>query len=165
MYQSGTYVIYGVQGVCRVVGTEVQRVNRKKTEYLVLEPVEKAESRFYVPTQNPAALEKLRPVLSRDEMAEILSSSAVRADCWIPEENLRKQRYRDLVSGGDRLTILQMLCSLYRHREEQLSAGRKFHQSDDNFLRDAERLLCMEVALVMDMSNEEARAYLRQQLK
>ncbi len=165
MYQSGTYVIYGIQGVCRVVGTEVQRVNRKKSEYLVLEPVEKAESRFYLPTQNPAAMGKLRPVLSCDEMVEILASPEVHGDCWIPEENLRKQRYRDLISGGDRLSLLQMVSCLYRHKEEQLAAGRKFHQCDDNFLRDAERLLCMEVALAMGTSHEEARSYLRQQLK
>lgn len=165
MYQSGTYLIYGIQGVCRVVGTEVQRVNRKKTEYLVLEPIEKTESRFYLPTQNPAAMAKLRPVLTREEMVEVLASREVHSDCWIPEENQRKQRYRDLISSGDRLSLLQMLSCLYRHREEQMAAGRKFHQCDDNFLRDAERLLCVEVALVMDLTGEEAREYLRQQLK
>ena len=165
MYQKGAYVVYGIQGVCRVVGTEVQRVNRKKTEYLVLEPIEKGESRFYLPTQNPAVLEKLRPVLTCDEMRQILASPEIRVDCWIPEENHRKQRYRELVSGGDRLMLLQMLCCLYRQKEEQLALGRKFHQCDDNFLRDAERLLCVEVALSMGLSHEEARSYLRQQLK
>ena len=165
MYQSGTYVIYGIQGVCRVVGTEVQRVNRKKTEYLVLEPVEKSESRFYVPTQNPAALEKLRPVLSRDEMAQILSSSVVRADCWIPEENLRKQRYRDLISSGDRMALMQMVSSLYRYKTGQSEAGRKFHQCDENFLRDAEKLLSSEISLVLELMPEQALDYLRNQLK
>ena len=165
MYQSGAYVVYGIQGVCRVVGTEIQRVNKKKTEYLILEPLEKAASRFYLPTQNQAAMSKLKPVLTKDEMEMILGSSEVRAGCWVPEENQRKQRYRDLVSGGDRLSLLQMLFCLYRYREEQLAAGRKLHLCDDNFLRDAERLLCVEVALSMGMSLDEARSYLRLQLK
>ena len=41
----------------------------------------------------------------------------------------------------------------------------RFHQSDDNFLRDAEKLLSSEIALVMELSQEEARNYLREQLQ
>ena len=165
MYQSGAYVIYGSHGVCRVIGREVQRNNRVRTEYLVLEPIEKTESRFYLPTGNPAAIGKLKLVQTPTEMQEILASPEIHNGKWIPEENQRKQRYRELISGGDRMSLLQMLCVLYRHREEQLAAGRKIHQCDDNFLRDAEKLLCMEVSLVMGLSKEDARAYLRQQLK
>ena len=45
MFQSGDYVIYGIHGVCRVIGKEKQLVNRKRTEYLVLEPLGQVESR------------------------------------------------------------------------------------------------------------------------
>lgn len=165
MFQAGTYVVYGVHGVCRVVGTEKQLVNRKRTEYLVLEPVAQNESRYYLPTGNPTAMAKLKQILSADELRSLLASGEVRKDCWIKDENHRKQHYRDLVSGGDRVSILQMVYSLYRYREEQVAAGRKFHQSDDNFLRDAERLLSSEISLVLEMSMEEARDFLRTQLK
>jgi RNA polymerase-interacting CarD/CdnL/TRCF family regulator len=43
--------------------------------------------------------------------------------------------------------------------------GKKFHLADDNFLRDAEKLLASEIAVVMDMQPDEARNYLRNQLK
>lgn len=164
MYQSGEYVLYGIHGVCRVVGTEKQLINRKRTEFLVLEPLAQNESRFYLPTQNPTAIGKLKAVLSREEMLELLSSEQIREDCWIREENQRKQYYRDLISSGDRTALLQMVSSLYRYKDEQMAAGRKFHQCDDNFLRDAEKLLSSEISLVMDFSPEEARDYLRSQL-
>lgn len=165
MYQSGEYVLYGIHGVCRVVGTEKQLINRKRTEFLVLEPLAQNESRFYLPTQNPTAIGKLKAVLSREEMLELLSSEQIREDCWIREENQRKQYYRDLISSGDRTALLQMVSSLYRYKDEQMAAGRKFHQCDDNFLRDAEKLLSSEISLVMDFSPEEARDYLRSQLR
>lgn len=164
MYQSGTYVIYGIQGVCRVVGTEVQRVNRKRTEFLVLEPLAKTESRFYLPLQNAAAMEKLKPVMSRDELENLLVSPDIRQGNWISEENRRKQYYRELVTGYDRMALLQMLSSLYRYKDEQLALGRKFHQCDDNFMRDAERLLSVEVALIMELTVEEARYYLKERI-
>ena len=165
MYQIGDWVLYGIHGVCHVIGTEKRLVNRKRTQYLVLEPLSQTESRFYLPTENPAAMSKLQPVLSRDDLAALICSEEVRQDVWIAEENLRKQRYRDLIGSGDRIGLLKMISSLYRYKAAQLSAGRKFHQSDDNFLRDAEKLLASEIALVMELTPEAARDYLREQLK
>ena len=165
MYSAGDCVIYGIHGVCRVVGTEKQMVNRKRTEYLILEPMNQTESRYYVPTANSAAMAKLKQVISREEWDKLLTSDEIRQDNWIADENQRKQHYRDLISGGDRISILKMVAALYRYKEEQLAAGRKFHQSDDNFLRDAEKLLALELALVMEIPADQARDYLRQQLK
>ena len=164
MYQVGSYVVYGIQGVCRVVGTETQRVNRVKTEYLVLEPLDKHEAKFFMPTGNPSALAKLKPVLTAEEAIQLLESAGDDGGCWIPEENRRKQRYRELTSSGDRWALMQMLSALYRYRQVQLDEGRKFHQCDDNFLRDTERILCLEIALVLNMSVEDARADLRQRM-
>ena len=165
MYSAGDCVIYGIHGVCRVVGTEKQMVNRKRTEYLVLEPMNQTESRYYLPTANPAAMAKLKQVISREEWEKLLTSDEIRQDGWIADENQRKQYYRDLTSGGDRISIVKMVAALYRYKEEQLTAGRKFHQSDDNFLRDAEKLLASELALVMEIPADQARDYLREQLK
>ena len=164
MYQSGDWVMYGIHGVCRVIGTEKQLVNRKRTEFLVLQPTSGSESRFYLPTGNPTAMSKLKNVLSPEELREMLASEQIREDCWIREENLRKQRYRDLISSADRIAILQMVYALYRYKDAQAAAGKKFHQCDDNFLRDAEKLLISEISLVLEMSREEAKAYLRSQL-
>lgn len=164
MYQTGDWVVYGIHGVCRVIGLEKQLVNRKRTQYLVLEPTTGGESRFYVPTENPTAMAKLKRVLSREEMSALLLSDEIRQDCWIGEENLRKQHYRNLIAAGDRISLIQMVASLYRYKREQQAAGRKFHQCDDNFLRDAEKLLASEIALVMDFTQEQARDYLRAEL-
>lgn len=165
MFQRGEYVIYGIHGVCRVIGTEKQLVNRKRTEYLVLEPVGQAESRFYLPTGNEAAMAKLRPVLDAAGMRELLESVEIREGTWIADENTRKQYYRELVSCGDRNALLKMVSALYRYRADQYAAGKKFHQCDDNFLRDAEKLLASEIGMVLEISPEDARAYLREKLQ
>lgn len=157
--------MYGIHGVCRVVGTEKQLVNRKRTEFLVLEPMSQNESRFYLPTANPTAMAKLKEVLPTEELKSLLSSEEIREDVWIKEENLRKQTYRELINGGDRIALIKMVSTLYRYREAQTAAGKKFHQCDDNFLRDAEKLLSSEISLVLEMTQEEARNYLREQLK
>ena len=78
MYQIGDQVVYGIHGVCAVVELEYRMVDRKRVEYFALEPLDQPGARFYVPTQNQAALSKLRPVLSRAELEALLASNAVR---------------------------------------------------------------------------------------
>ena len=164
MFETGQWVLYGVHGVCRVMGTEKQLVNRKRTEYLVLEPLSRNESRFYLPTGNPTAMAKLKAVLSAGELEALLTSEEIREDVFIADENQRKQTYRELINSGDRTALLKMVTSLYRYREAQAAAGRKFHLCDDNFLRDAEKLLSSEIALVFEKTPEEAKAYLQEKL-
>ena len=158
------FVVYGVHGVCRVLGTEKQLVDRKRTEFLVLEPLAQTGSRFYLPVQNPTAMGKLKPVLTREELTQLLQSDSVRDDCWIPEESIRRATYRNLLSGADRLGLLQMVSTVYRYRCSQEMSGRKLYLCDENFLRDAEKYLSSEIALVMDIPVDQAKAFLREQL-
>lgn len=164
MYQIGEWVVYGIHGVCHIIGVEKQLVNRKRSQFLVLEPLARNESRFYVPLENPTALAKLKSVLTKEELTGLLECDTVREDAWITEENQRKQHYRELLASGDRISLMRMIANLYRYKEAQHAAGRKFHQSDENFLRDAEKLLSSEIALVMELPQDEARNYLRAQL-
>lgn len=164
MYSVGDLVMYGIHGACRITDLEERSVDRKRVCYFVLEPLEGSGAKFLIPTHNEVALAKLRPVLSRKELDELLHSSEVRRDVWIPDENQRKQRYRELISSGDRVALLQMVSTLHAHRERQMAAGRKFHLCDDNFLRDAQRLLSAEFALVLGLDAAQTEKYVLEAL-
>ena len=163
--QVGMQVVYGIHGVCSIIDVETRNVDRKKVEYFVLEPNEQPGARFYVPTHNQVAVSKMRPLLTPAELDALLTSEDTHKDCWVVDENQRKQKYRELINSGDRAALISMIRSLLKHKEDQLAAGRKFHQADDNFLRDAERLLTSEISLVMELPAEEARNYLREHLQ
>ena len=165
MYQIGDLVVYGIHGVCRIAAEEQKTIDRKRVVYLVLEPVSQAASRFLVPSHNSAAMAKLRPLLKEAEFEGLLSSSEAHMDSWIPEEGRRKLAYRELIASADPLRLAGMVYTLYRHKARQLELGKKVHQSDDNFLRDGERIIAGELAIVMDVPYPEALAYLRQQLQ
>lgn len=164
MYQIGDQVVYGIHGVCKIVDQEERVVDRKTVTYLVLEPVDQESSRYLIPTHNASAMAKLRPMLTVEELQSLLHSEEIRDGGWIREENLRKNTYRELITSGDRVELLKMLHSLYSHKKNQISAGKKVHLADDNFLRDAEKLLASEISVVMNLPAEEARAYLRKAL-
>ncbi len=164
MYQIGDQVVYGIHGVCHVADMEDRVIDRKRVTYLVLEPVGQDGSRYLVPTHNQAAMSKVRKMLNQQELEEMLRSEDVWADVWIRDENLRKQTYREKIGSGERAVLMQLVCTLYRHKAAQQEAGKKVHQCDENFLRDAEKLLAGEISVVMGMDFPGAIAYLRETL-
>lgn len=164
MYQTGDRVVYGIHGVCVVADQEQRKVDGKLVTYLVLEPVGQEGSRFLVPTHNALAMAKLSPMLTKEELEALLESEKVREDGWIADENRRKQLYRELIGSGDRGKLIHQVWILYRHKKNLAATGKRCHLCDDNFLRDAERLLVNEMAIVLETDPDSAKAYLREKL-
>ena len=165
MYQTGQQVVYGIHGVCRVMDIEMKLIDRKKIPYYVLEPLDQPGARFYVPTEKPAAVAKMSPLLSASELNKLIACREDSEKVWINDENQRKLRYRELISSGDRKALLDMVYALYNHKKQQAELGKKFHLCDENFLRDAEKLLASEISIVLTMTSEQAVKYLREQLQ
>ena len=103
-------------------------------------------------------------MLTRAELDELLVSVQTQQDSWIADENLRKQYYRELINSGDRVALIGIIRALHGHRESQLAAGRKFHLCDENFLRDAQKLLNSEFSLVLGIPQAEVAAYIEKKL-
>lgn len=162
MFQMGDKVVYGIHGICIIADIETRMVDKKCMEYYVLKPMDKPEACYYVPTKNQAAVSKLSAVLTRQEFEELLHSGDSARDLWIADENKRKQLYKELIMGSDRKTLIHMVHTLHKQKKEQLSAGRKFHQCDENFLHDAEKRLNSEFALILDIPQNEVSAYMKQ---
>ncbi len=160
MYQAGQQVVYSAHGVCSILGIEDRTVDRKKISYYVLQPIEQLDSRYYVPTHNENALAKMRPLMDKQSLLELLSSGDLCTDNWIPDENHRKQYYRQLISSLDIQAMIRMIHTLRHQKQQLMQAGRKFHQCDDNFLRDAQRLIQKELVLVLGIRADEVEDYM-----
>ncbi len=164
-FQPGEKLLYGVHGVCNVVGIEQRKVDRKMVEYYCLCPVEQSGSNFYIPTASPAAVSKLHPIMTKEELDELMRSVKGEPTVWIADENRRKQHYRDLMSALDRKALLCTVGALVRHRNQQLASGKKLHLCDENFLRDAQKLIAGEFSLVLGIPKEDVRQYIQNALE
>jgi len=163
-YKCEDMVVYGIHGVCRIAGIETRVVDRRSVEYYVLEPVKQSDAKFYVPTQNPAAVAKMRKMLTAREFDKLLKSSEVKADSWIANETMRKEQYKILIARADCAELISMIRALYFHKQKQIAAGKKFHQCDENFMRDAERVIRSEVSCILGISQDQVGEYIRNKL-
>lgn len=160
MYQVGQKIVYGIHGVCSIVDLEEKKIDKKTICYFVLEPVDQPGSRYYLPSGNPTALAKIRPLSTR-ELLNAMLTAPLSDEIWIQDENKRKQYYRELISSVDLKAMIEMVRCLRRHRQEQQNLGRKFHQCDENFLRDAQRVLSTEISMVMQIPSNQVEEYLQ----
>lgn len=161
MFRIGQKVIYGIQGVCSITAVDVKNINHRKVSYYVLEPEGQSGSVFYVPKENPVALAKIQPLLSKDEFTALLSQRHFQEE-WIEDENIRKQLYRNAVSGTDRAEIFGLVAMLLRRKKYAGETGKKLHQCDENFLKDAQKVLCTEYAAICGISFDEAKEFIIQ---
>ncbi len=83
---------------------------------------------------------------------------------WIADENRRKQHYRDLMATLDRPAMIATMGALLEHKNAQLIAGKKLHLCDENFLRDAQKLISGEFSLVLGIAKEEVQQYIQNAL-
>lgn len=164
MFNIGDQVIYGSHGACTVIAVESMRFGKTRGKYYCLQPLEHPDSRYYVPVDNEAALAKLSPLMSAEALLELLHSEHIRENNWIDDESRRKQHYRDLISSADRSALLNMIYCLHRHKEAQLKAGKKFHQCDEGFLNDAQKLLNSEFSLVFGIAPGDVGEFIAREM-
>ena len=73
-YSVNDTVLYGAEGVCRVAEIIQRDFGSGTVDYYVLRPVYNENSTIFVPVNNPALTDKIRRVLSADEIREIIRS-------------------------------------------------------------------------------------------
>lgn len=165
MFRVGDRVMYGIQGVCEIVEVASQKIGQNLVECYVLVPVDQPASRYFIPLQNKLAVSKLRPMISREKLEALVHSPNALADAWIEDEKQRKQAYRELISSGDCVALLRMVHGLLLYKSQQEASGKRLHISDENFLRDAQRLLSVEFSQVLGTSRDSAIDYITNALK
>ena len=164
MFDVGDTVLYGNQGVCRITARDEKKIAGTVITYYVLKPVCDENSTVYVPSSNTELLSKMRAVLSEKEIYELIEELPDKETIWIDDENERKQKYQAIIDEGDRKKLVQLIKTLRITKEEKQKSKKKFHQSDEMILKQAEKLLYSEFALVLNIAPDEVLPFMMQQL-
>lgn len=164
MFEIGQAVLYGMEGVCTIEERKKMKVGHTRSIYYVLRPVFRPNSTIFVPEDKPELLEKIRPLLSAEEITAILQELPNGEVAWIEEPNERKNEYQKTLLGGERLSLLRMLKTLYLRRQMLRKQGKHLRTADEQLLRDAEKVLKDEFALVLEIPQTEVLGYIREQI-
>ena len=165
MFQTGDAIQYSGSGVCIIQEITSMRFGRTREQYYVLKPLHQNTSVIYIPVKNEQLVAKMRPVLSRDEVDTLLEQIDGAEPVWDDDINQRKQLFDEMIRSGSCLSLVRIIKSLLLQRSRRQADGKTLHVSDENYLREAQRLLYDEVAAVLGKTPKEAEALLKDKLK
>ena len=161
MFSIGETIVYGCEGVCVIERLEEMKVGRDRAQYYVLRPVSRNTSTLFVPANNAQLLQKMRPVLTKEELHALLTKTAHAQGEWIEDAAQRKTVFQSLLSCGERENILLMLRLVHLQRQALAQKGKHLRTADEQFLRDAEKLFRDEFAYVLQIPQGQVNDYVR----
>lgn len=164
IFEQEQYVVYGKMGVCRVIDRQKLAFGGEKEEYYILEPERDPCSSVYVPCANETLMARLRPLLTKGEIDDILSCVTQADIPWTEDRGERATQFRAIIGGGDRRQIVRLVRCLYEKKQEQLAAGKKLSAADEAFLQECIRLIEEEFVLALGITAEQVGDYIRERI-
>lgn len=154
MYNVDEVVLYGSNGVCRIKEISKQKLAGTTMEYYVLKPLFSQVSTLFVPTNNQALVARMRYVLSKEKITDILDNLSEIPE-WIDDKNMRLEFCKETIASGNFESIVNLIRMLRFHEKEQSNKGKHLHISDERYLREAERMACDEISFALNVERNE----------
>ena len=164
MLKKGDVISYGTTGVCKVEDECEQTVKGQKKRYIVLKPVHQANSTLYVPVDNDELKTKFKPLLTGEEIEEIIKEMPEESSLWKESSSERAELYSQILESGDRKRLAQLVRTLYLRQKHLISRGRHLHSLDERFFKNAENLLFDEFSAVLGISQDEVFDFIENRL-
>lgn len=155
--QVGEHVHYGTHGVCRVCGLERRNMGGSERMYFTLRPTGRENILLYLPQDAEPEKVRVRRLLSRQEIMDILDrAESIEAD-WISDSKLRRETFTRVLRSGDAALLLGMLKCIHNRQEQ---AGKPLPMSDQEMMHAAQRQLYSEMAHVLEMDESQVLPFI-----
>ena len=157
MFDVGSYVIYRAEGVCVISDIREENFGAigGNEKYYILSPVNDKKSTVYVPVNNKMLCGMMRPLLSAEQINDLVDELRCERMEWIDESRARNAAFREVLSAGDRRQLIVLTNTVSERIAEAQSKGRKPTSTDENAILRAKKMLYEEFRETSDISSEE----------
>lgn len=166
MFQTGDYMIYGNNGVCRVesVGTidMIPGIPKDKI-YYTLKPLYIKGSTIYTPADNQKVL--IRPLISKEEAMELIDGVEEIETLWITNEKQREEIYKEELATCDCKELIKIIKTVYQRMQVRLAEGKKITNNDRKYFKMAQDSLYGELAIVLDMEKGKVEEFITERMQ
>ena len=161
MFRMNDSIMYGLTGVCKVIGIEEEKfLDYPQQSFYVLEPVFSPQMTIKIPVLN--TIKNIRPIHSTDEVKELIQKIPDLELLWIKDDRERNQKFRCMVKQGNCSDLITIVKTIYSYRTLEDFKGTRLNKSDDEVFEIAEKLLNEELGFILDLNPEEIPNYIEQ---
>ena len=165
MYQVGDYLVYGMEGVCRVEDVSSPKFPGmpRGRLYYTLAPIGKTDF-IYIPVDTQAYMR--RPLTREAALALLETIPDLPACAGLPADaRLLAPYYQEIIASHDCGRLLQMYKTIWQKQQALAGSRRSLSVTDMRYWKQAESLLLGEIAFVLEIPFAEAVRTVRQRLE
>ena len=135
MFETGTYIVCGQHGVCRVENVGKLQLTEASgdKEYYTLSKVYSRGGVLYVPADSEKVV--MRPVISREEAEELIGHIKEIDMLQIDNEKRKEEIFKQAFKTCDSREWVKVIKTLYERKKIRLSKGKKVTASDERYLK------------------------------
>lgn len=160
MYKKNDTIIYGSQGVCQISDI----IQKDGAEYYILIPRSAKNATVFVPVGNELLTAKMHPILSKQEIYDLIEALPKTHKEWNDNEPQRKEHYKKILASGDRAELAQQINLIYLHKKDLHTKKKRLHNCDEQFVNLAEKVLYDEFSYVLDIGADEIAPLIAHQI-
>lgn len=155
MFDIGDYIVYGHNGICRVLDITHPDISGVDTDrlYYVLMPEKTKGSRLFCPADDDNI--SIRRVINEQEAKEIISASKGVEPLVIENDRMRDVSYKNAMKSSDLMQWIKVIKTLLIRKRERENLGKKITATDERYLKLAQEGLYSELALATGLGKEK----------
>lgn len=159
MFNIDDYIMYGKTGVCKVVDiTNEKFINGEKRKYYILSPIYNNDTVIKIPLDNDKV--PMRKVISKGDMTALINDIPNMEILWIDDEKKRIAQFETMLKSGQCEELIKLIKSIKFSKKYARSIGKKLEKPDRDIMKEAERLLTEEFAIILNVYPNEASSYI-----
>ncbi len=164
MFKIGEYVVYGMNGVCRVeeIGPmSLSGIDSNKVYYTLL-PLYTKGSRVFTPVDNQKVV--MRPVISKQDACNLIDEMKKVEQIEVADDKHRELAYKEALKSCDCRELIRIINTVVKRKEERLAQGKKMSACDERYLKQAQDSLYGEFAVSLKMEKDEVEDYIEHRI-
>lgn len=165
MFETGSLIVYGNSGICRVEGVSMkpQLEGGGQAMYYTLTPVF-GSGTVYTPVDTKVFM---RPVISGEEARDLIRRmpEIEPGCCDGTDQRTLAEHYRGLLHTYQCESLVKIIKAVYQKGRQAAARGKKLGKTDQQFMKRAEELLYEELSLALEMPKDKVKDYILQTLE
>ena len=152
MFKIDDYIMYGITGVCKVVDiTNEKFINGEERKYYVLSPIHNNNNTIIkIPLDNTKI--PMRKIISKEDVTSLINDMSNMEELWIEDEKKRSNEFKTMLKSGKCEDLIKLISNK-RH-------SKKLNKADKEIIKEAERLVNEEFAIILNISPKEVNSYI-----
>lgn len=165
MFQVDDYIVYGGNGVCRILDIGIPGINGtdKKRQYYTLQPIYQNGSTVYAPVDNDKVV--VRKLISKEEANELINNIPSIEILLFEDDKMLEEKYKEVMRKYDCKEWIKIIKTSYLRKKKRLAEGKKVEVMDEKYLKKAEEYLFGELAIPLNISKEQVEDFIVKQVK